>query len=230
MKEASKTYHKDLHNNLHNLKSKNPKEYWAIINKAEGRENKMCNITIDSFMTNFKNLYNTETDLHATHHLQQTENKLEDNLPFNKPISEEEAVKLTRKLKNGKASRIDNILNEFIKCSPPDMLKLICVFFNLIVDTGIIPPSWTIGLITPIYKRKGDINDPDNYRGIALLSCLGKVFIMTINGRLDSYLEETQLLGEEQAGFREEYSTFDHIFLLHCIIELALSQKKRLYC
>ena len=110
------------------------------------------------------------------------------------------------------------------------MLKLICVFFNLIFDTGIIPASWTIGLKTPIYKRKGDINDPDNYRGIALLSCLGKLFIMTINARLDSYLEETQLLGEEQAGFREGYSTFNHIFSLHCIIELALSQKKRLYC
>ena len=110
------------------------------------------------------------------------------------------------------------------------MLKLTCEFFNLILDTGILPASWTIGLITPIYKRKGDINDPDNYRGITLLSCLGKLFTMTINSRLNSYLEENQLLGEEQAGFREGYSTLDHIFSLHCIIELALSQKKRLYC
>ena len=53
---------------------------------------------------------------------------------------------------------------------------------------------------------------------------------MTINSRLNSYLVENQLLGEEQAGFREGYSTLDHIFSLHCIIELALSQKKRLYC
>ena len=34
MREASKTYHRDLHNNLRDLKSKNPKEYWAIINKT----------------------------------------------------------------------------------------------------------------------------------------------------------------------------------------------------
>ena len=230
MREASKTYHRDLHNNLRNLKSNNPKEYWAIINKAEGRENNTGNITTESFMSHFKNLNDTEISLNATQQTQQSKTRSDDNLPFNNPISEEEVIRLTKKLKNGKASGIDNILNEFLKCSPPDMLKLISGFFNLILDTGIIPASWTIGLITPIYKRKGDTNDPDNYRGITLLSCLGKLFTMTINSRLNSYLEENQLLGEEQAGFREGYSTLDHIFSLHCIIELALSQKKRLYC
>ena len=51
-----------------------------------------------------------------------------------------------------------------------------------------------------------------------------------LNTRLKNYLEENDLLGEEQAGFREGYATLDHIFSLHCIIDLALAQKKRLYC
>ena len=181
-------------------------------------------------MNHFKTLNNTDTVPGITQHMTESETTLDNDLPFNNPIPVEEVVKLTRKLKNGKASGIDNILNEFIKCSPPEMLKLICSLFNLILDTGIVPASWTIGLITPIYKRKGDINDPDNFRGITLLSCLGKLFTMTINSRLNSYLEENHLLGEEQSGFREGYSTLDHIFSLHCIIELALSQKKRVYC
>ena len=110
------------------------------------------------------------------------------------------------------------------------MLKLTCIYFNVILDTGIVPESWTIGLLVPIFKKKGNINDPDNYRGITLLSCLGKLFTMVINDRLKFYLEDNKMLGEEQAGFREGYSTLDHIFSLHCILQLAASQKQRLYC
>ena len=65
-----------------------------------------------------------------------------------------------------------------------------------------MPESWTVGIIITIFKNKGDINDPDNYRGITLLSCMGKLFTMLISNRLQNYLEENKLLGEEQAGIQ----------------------------
>ena len=37
-------------------------------------------------------------------------------------------------------------------------------------------------------------------------------------------------MGQEQAGFREGYSTIDHIFILQLIIELYQSVHKRVYC
>ena len=37
-------------------------------------------------------------------------------------------------------------------------------------------------------------------------------------------------MGQEQAGFREGYSTIDHIFVLQLIIELYQSVHKRVYC
>ena len=37
-------------------------------------------------------------------------------------------------------------------------------------------------------------------------------------------------MGQEQAGFREGYSTIDHIFVLHLITELYQSVHKRVYC
>ena len=72
--------------------------------------------------------------------------------------------------------------------------------------------------------------DPDNYRPITLLSCLCKLFTAVLNNRLNAYLEEYELLNENQAGFRKQYSTTDHIFTLHCIIDLLRFQKRKIYC
>ena len=47
---------------------------------------------------------------------------------------------------------------------------------------------------------------------ITILSCFGKLLTAVLNQRLNSYLESTGLLIEEQAGFRKHYSTADHIF------------------
>jgi hypothetical protein len=41
----------------------------------------------------------------------------------------------------------------------PLYLKLL----NKIIDTEIIPEMWTIGIIMPIYKNKGDPGNPDSY-------------------------------------------------------------------
>ena len=121
-------------------------------------------------------------------------------------------------------------LNEFLKHCPNDMYIAITQLFNLALDTGIVPTDWCIGLICPIYKNKGQRNDPDNYRGITLLSCIGKLFTSCLNHRLCSYIECQQIIGNEQAGFRSGHSTIDHIFALHTLIDLYLTKKKRLYC
>ena len=63
-----------------------------------------------------------------------------------------------------------------------------------------------------------------------MLSWIGKLFTSIINERLNKYLNDNHLIGEEQAGFRENYSTTDHIFVLHSTLDLYLSQNKRIYC
>lgn len=110
-----------------------------------------------------------------------------------------------------------------MKCSTNYVLSVIVKLFNIVFESGIVPSEWTIGLIHPLYKKKGNPTDPNNYRGITLLSCLGKLFTAVLNERLTSYLEDNELLGEEQAGFRNGHSTLDHIFVLHSVIDLHLS-------
>ena len=103
--------------------------------------------------------------------------------------------------------------------------------FNRILNEGQIPESWTIGMITPIYKNKGDKGDFNNYRGITLLSCLGKLFTSVINTRLNRFANETNLINENQTGFRKTYSTLDHIFLLKNFIDIFVTNgNQKLYC
>ncbi len=102
-------------------------------------------------------------------------------------------------------------------------------FFNLILDIGIVPEDWILCIIIPIYKNKGGMEDPDNYRGITLLNCMGKLFTALINKRLHQFLDINNLLGEEQAGFHEGYSTLDHIFVLNSLIEMYLGKGQRIY-
>jgi len=72
---------------------------------------------------------------------------------LNNPITEDEIKKAIKALKNGKARGIDNIVNQHIKYSYPLMKDTFIKLFNIVFDTGIIPESWTIGIINPIYKN-----------------------------------------------------------------------------
>ena len=97
--------------------------------------------------------------------------------------------------------------------------------------TGYLPEKWTVGIIVPIYKNKGKRDDPGNYRGITLLSCISKVFTSLLSQRLSDYVENFQLLGSEQAGFRKNHSTVDHIFVLYALTEIYVKkEKKKLFC
>ena len=78
-------------------------------------------------------------------------------------------------LSNNKAYGHDNIKNEHIKTTGNILLPIYCKLFNIIFDSGIIPETWSIGIIKPIYKNKGDPGWPENYRPITILSCLGKL-------------------------------------------------------
>ena len=50
--------------------------------------------------------------------------------------------------------------------------------------------------------KKGDREDPGNYRGITLLGVVGKVFSKILNNRLVQCLDKEGALHEGQAGFR----------------------------
>ena len=68
-------------------------------------------------------------------------------------------------------------------------IEVITNLFNLILDSGVIPTNWCLSIIMSLYKNKGSVNDPDNYRGITLPSCLSKLFTSALNNIITHFLE-----------------------------------------
>ena len=63
------------------------------------------------------------------------------------------------------------------------MVYLLEKLFFVIWHEEIVPRQWREGLIINLFK-KGDREDPGNYRGITLLSVVGQLFCKILNNRL----------------------------------------------
>ena len=222
--KAFKNYKQNTVRKIRLLKSENPKDYWNIINGK-----KPFNISDKMSPTNFFNHFSKLNKAEAEEIKPEFPLENAENL-FNDNFTPSEVSKLLRNLKNNKSSGPDQILNEFLKYSPPNFIDMLTKFFNVILDTGIFPEQWSLAIIKPLYKNVGEREDPSNYRGISLLSCLGKVFSNLINDRLTRFVNENNIIGPEQAGFRSGFSTLDHIFSLKTLIDIYLNKHKILYC
>ena len=77
--------------------------------------------------------------------------------------------------------------------------------------------QWSIALISPIFKN-GMKMIPGNYRGISVLSCLGKLFTSVLKQRLLHFVMENNILRKEQLGFVAGNRTSDAHIILHNLI------------
>ena len=82
--------------------------------------------------------------------------------------------------------------------------------------------------IIPVHKKGKDKEDPNSYRPISLLSCLGKLLQWVINRRLISFLEERKILSPTQTGYRKHRNTEDQLALIAQEIENAFQEKKKI--
>lgn len=72
-------------------------------------------------------------------------------------------------VKNGKLLGPDCVLGGLLKNSREVVGPFLTEYFNHLFSNSLFPEHWSKALLVPIHK-KGNINNPDNYRGISLLS------------------------------------------------------------
>lgn len=215
---------------LRKIKSSEPRKFWKFLN---GIKNSSAEVTLESCFEYFRTMNASQNQENIPEaNFPENEYNLETNAEINGPILWSEIEKAVCSLKNNKAGGLDMIVNEHIKnCYKlPNMRIILLKLFNIVFDSGYVPTSWSTGNIIPIYKQKGDQTDPSNYRPITLLSCLGKLFTRILNDRLQQYSDKYDKISQNQAGFRKRFSTTDHIFALHMLINLVQNRRNKLFC
>ena len=90
-------------------------------------------------------------------------------------ISYAEIKKCSKSLKNNKTGGNDGLVGELFKYGGKGMANLLKLLYGVVWTEESIPKQWRQGLIVSLYK-KGDAEDPGNYRGVTLLSVVGKLF------------------------------------------------------
>ena len=230
--------------NINKLNTENPKQFWKEIKSLGPKktrpnipmeiENNLGivtdeNIVLDYWRKEFHRLYNKELDCTFNDNFFQEilleKSTLENDLPYgndqqlclNSPITMEEVRKVICKAKKNKAMGCDNLPNEVFKND--DSIKLLTKLFNMCYEHHLIPEVWRKAIIKPIPKgNSSNPREPTSYRGISVLCCVYKLFSAVINNRLTYYLEQNELLADEQNGFRKARACIDHMFVLSSIV------------
>ena len=94
----------------------------------------------------------------------------------------------------------------------------------------ICPKEWENCLIVPIFK-KGNKNDPNDYRGITLINTMQKLLSKILAHRLQNMCSEFNLLIKEQAGFiKSEECVSEATALLECCQRRKIRNKETILC
>ena len=141
--------------------------------------------------------------------------------PIMRPFTIEELNKAINHTRN-KTPGISGMRITQIKNLPPNCKQIIINIYNGIMVTKHFPEIIEKIKMSFIPKLNKDHSNPINYRPIALLELIYKLFEKVIAQRLQYYLEYNNILSEKQFGFRKNRSTQHAIQL----VEMTVNSNK----
>lgn len=186
-------------------------------------------ISPDDWRQYFRELYNVPADRARDEEWDVDVESLPDVPELDRQITGAEVRQTLKKMNLNKAPGLDGIPTDFYKNLANILSAPLAKLFNLILSSGIYPAAWSMAVIQPLYKNKGSKTEPNNYRGIALLNSISKIFTKILNNRLYKWLEANGKITEFQAGFRPGYSAVDQVFILKTLIDNQRDRKGSLY-
>jgi Reverse transcriptase (RNA-dependent DNA polymerase)/Endonuclease-reverse transcriptase len=116
-----------------------------------------------------------------------------------------------RKLKSTYSAGPDGLPPILFKQLARSLAYPLFLLFNQILSSGRLPNMWKLANVLPLYKKKGNISDPANYRPISLTCVACKVYESFIKQHLLEYLTENEMLSKDQHGFLQGKSTCSNL-------------------
>ena len=227
----------DKINRLSKLESLDPKNFWKELKSIISPKNDAVEmIDKDEWFSHFNRLLNVPNaegqDIQFLEYVKTSLSHLEgvsvnnDIESLNKGVNSADVSESVKDLKMGKSVYLDNIGNEAIKHGIDILKEPLANLYSTVLSHGEFPKVWGDGLVVPVFK-KNDRLDTNNYRGIVISSCVGKLFLRILTKRIDYFMEGSGKWSMNQCGFKKDHRTEDNLFLLKTIFEKYVKKEKK---
>ena len=118
-------------------------------------------------------------------------------------ITEVKLIEILNKLKVDKSPGPDK--NSFLYEIRYEIVGFLTYMIDFSLNNGQVPKGWKEAEVIPIFK-KGARSDPNNYRPVSLTATCCKIMETVSRDSLLSYLENNNLISDNQHGFRPNRS------------------------
>ena len=123
------------------------------------------------------------------------------------PVHPDSIDKIISSLKNTSSYGLDNIDTRILKLIKSEVVPPITHIVNLSISEAVYPKLYKISKIIPLYKGKGDIMEPGNFRPVALLPIISKCIERAVYQQIVKYMEDSGYFHPNHHGFRSNHST-----------------------
>ena len=216
---------------LLSISDKNPTEFWNLIKKMR-KWGSPVNEPADTihpseWLSHFKSLLNEgpKTPQNLLQELESLESEpFYSELDFR--ISRQEIDSAFKKLNKNASEGPDRVSGKLVYDARDSLSPLLLDMFNKAFCHVLHPSLWSENFLKSIFK-KDDAADPNNYRGIAVGSIVGKLFNLVLLSRLEKRIQTTNPISCNQIGFIKGHRTADHIFALKSIVDKIVRVERR---
>lgn len=146
-----------------------------------------------------------------TDHHQPVNNVINEYIPILQPITGQDIMDASKRLKNKMTSGPDQVPSFIVKDCIGAFLKPLLIIFNLCTTMSTVPKLWKRAKVCPIYKS-GRRNQIDNYRPISILCNFSKILETILYRRI--YMSLRTNIAFEQHGFVNNRSTITNLSCL----------------
>ena len=162
-------------------------------------------------VTNFVQNYNRDT--------------ANDDTFLDNEFSRDKIRQAIKTLNVGRSPGYDCITAEHLVYACDDILDLLYFIFNAIRDLKYVPECFRVGVQVPLFKGKDLCNlDPNNYRGITLLSTFNKVFEILVWNRMKRWWMDERVISKLQGACKTGLSCIHTAFSLQEAIATSLEE------
>ena len=122
-------------------------------------------------------------------------------------IYPEDVENIINNLDPSKSTGVDEISPKLIKEGKQQLVFHLTNVYNISIEAGIYPDCHKVARCIPIFKNNGDALSIINYRPISIITSIGKIFEKLIAKNLTDYLNNFNIICENQHGFRKHRNT-----------------------